>query len=135
MFVLFLMHFINFIIGDGWGTRKSCRRYNNHWPSQVACAKALYSASKDDPETIVCFLLFQLVRDFTRKNQKPVVDLLVSGKAPQSESENPLRVKEEEVLKKRPLPGLFLRNLRACRAADIWSVLGAARNWLSLLTA
>jgi hypothetical protein len=83
-------------IGDSWGIRKSCRRYNRHWPSQAAWAKTRYSASDDDLETTNCFLLFQLINDEPRKKQRHVVDLLVSGHAPQSESENPLRISDDD---------------------------------------
>jgi hypothetical protein len=59
-----------------------------------------------------CFLPFQLIRDEPRKKQKPVVDLLVSGHAPQSESEKPLRISDDDELKNKSWPGLFFRNLR-----------------------
>jgi hypothetical protein len=39
------------------------------------------------------------MREVPRKKQKPVVDLLVSGQKPQSESEKPLRDKYDEELK------------------------------------
>lgn len=41
------------IIGEEWGTKKSCRRYNNHCPPQVSCANVLYSASEDDMVTLI----------------------------------------------------------------------------------
>ncbi|KAK2451907.1 putative mitochondrial protein [Trifolium repens] len=74
----------------------------SHCPSQIACARALYSASDDDLETTDCFLLFQLIREVPRKKHMPDVDLLVSGHAPQSESEKPLSFSEEEELKNNP---------------------------------
>lgn len=58
-------------------------------------AKALCSASDKDLETTVCFFLFQLTNEFPRKKHKPIVDLLESGQAPQSEYENPLRLQGE----------------------------------------
>lgn len=42
------------------------------------------------------------MRDLPRKKHILVVDLRVSGKAPQTEPENPLRHKAEEELKKKP---------------------------------
>jgi hypothetical protein len=47
-------------------------------------------------------LLFQLINDEPRKKQRPVVDLLVSGHAPQSESEKPLRISDDDELKNKP---------------------------------
>jgi hypothetical protein len=82
--------------------QRSFNRYNSHCPSQVACARARYSASEEDLDTTDCFLLFQLMREVPRKKQMPDVDLLVSGQAPQSESEKPLSCKEEEELKNKP---------------------------------
>ncbi|MCI21457.1 hypothetical protein A2U01_0042625, partial [Trifolium medium] len=58
--------------------------------------------SDDDLDTTDCFLLFQLMMELPRKKQRPVVDLLVFGHAPQSESENPLSLNDDDELKKRP---------------------------------
>jgi hypothetical protein len=85
----------------------------------VACANARYSASEEDLETTFCFLLFQLINDLPKKKQRPVVDLLVSGHAPQSESEKPFKLNEESAAKKRPRPGQFLMYFNTCNPASM----------------
>lgn len=49
-------------------------------------ARALYSASAEDLEIVACFLVFHEMREFLKKMQKLVIDLLVSKHALQSES-------------------------------------------------
>jgi hypothetical protein len=51
--------------------------------------KALYSASEEDLDTVICFLAFHDTRDDPKKKQYPVVDLLVSMHPAQSASEKP----------------------------------------------
>jgi hypothetical protein len=72
------------IVGDGCSMRKYLSKYNNHCSSQVSWANALYPASDGDLETTIFFLLFQLTKEVPRKKQKPIIDLLVYGHAPQS---------------------------------------------------
>lgn len=73
--------------------------YNIYCPSHVAWASALYLASNDDFETTFNFFLFQLTKDIPRKKDKLVLELIVSRHSPQSESENPLSVNDEDKLK------------------------------------
>jgi hypothetical protein len=47
---------------------------------------ALYSASADDLEIVLCFLDFHEIKESLIKTQYPVIGLLVSGHAAQSES-------------------------------------------------
>jgi hypothetical protein len=94
----------------------------------VAEAKARYSASDEDLETVNCFLDFQQTRDWPMKKQKPVIDLLVSGQPPQSASLNPDSCKEEFLGKNKPVPGLPLRYLKTLCAALKCSDVGASRN-------
>jgi len=59
---------------------RSLSRYRIHWSSQVAEARAWYSASKDDLETISCFFVLHEIKDFPKKkhwllaNFKPYKD-------------------------------------------------------------
>ena len=57
-----------------------------HISSHDVCAMALYSASIIDLATIVCFLLFQVIKFPPRKVQYPIVDFLSEGDAAQSTS-------------------------------------------------
>jgi hypothetical protein len=57
---------------------RSFIKYNSQMSSQVAVDKALYSASDEDLDTVICFLAFHDIRDEPRKKQYPLVDLLVS---------------------------------------------------------
>ncbi|MCI29457.1 putative disease resistance protein (TIR-NBS-LRR class), partial [Trifolium medium] len=66
-----------------------CYIYNIHWSSQVAAARARYSASDEERETVNCFFVLQDMRDFPRKKHWPEMDLLVSTQPAQSASENP----------------------------------------------
>lgn len=68
----------------------------------VVVAKAMYSASMLDWETIGCFRAFQEIKSRQRKLQKPPVDLRSSRQPVQSGTEYTLRVKVE--LRKRRSP-------------------------------
>ena len=50
-------------------TLKSFSKYVSHCSSQVVEASALYSASDDDRDTVLCFVVFQETRDFPMKKQ------------------------------------------------------------------
>ncbi len=63
--------------------------------SHTAEAIALYSASAEDLDTVVCFLDLHDTREFPKKMQYPVVDLRVSGHPAQSESEKALMCSSE----------------------------------------
>ena len=64
-----------------WGCEilKSLKIDSNHIISQTTTAIALYSASADDLDIVVCFLDFQDINDSPKKMQYPVTDFLVSG--------------------------------------------------------
>ena len=49
-----------------------------HINSLLTDAKALYSTSSEDLETVACFLDFQEIMESPRKMQNPVMDILVS---------------------------------------------------------
>ncbi|KAL4588648.1 hypothetical protein LXL04_001540 [Taraxacum kok-saghyz] len=59
-----------------------------HITSLVVAPIALYSASVDERETIVCFLDFHEMSESLKKIQKPVTELRVSLHPAQSESLN-----------------------------------------------
>lgn len=81
-----------------------------------------------------CFLVFYEINDDPKKKQKPVIDLCLSGQAPQSESGKPVNLREGCAEKNKPLPGFSLRYLRILKAAQKCSVVGDAKNWFSLPT-
>ena len=60
----------------GCGIPNSVRSFYTHNISAVAFAKALYSASVEDLETVGCFLAVQEIKLSTRNTAKPPVDLL-----------------------------------------------------------
>lgn len=91
---------------------------------QELCTQLL----KEDLDATVYFLLFQLIKQFLKKKQKPIVDLIMLGQAPQFESEKPLRFNEVDALKNSPCLGLFLRYFRTCMPANICSLVGASKN-------
>jgi hypothetical protein len=51
------------------------------------------------------------MREVPRKKQKPLVDLLVYGHAPQSKSENHFKVQGEDELKNNPLPMIIFEKI------------------------
>lgn len=75
---------------------KSCSKYKIHCPSYFEGATDLYSASNEELDTNVWFFLFQQIKEFQRKKQKPVVHVIVSGHAPYSKSEKPLSVNVDD---------------------------------------
>jgi hypothetical protein len=70
--------------------------------SIVASAKALYSASVLDLDTVSCFLALHEIRLGPKKMAKPLVDILSSGQPTQSASEKTLSNCEDECLNVRP---------------------------------
>lgn len=54
--------------------------------SSIVAATLLYSASAELLDTICCFFDFQVIRDSPNLTAYPVTELLVFGKAAQSES-------------------------------------------------
>jgi hypothetical protein len=51
------------------------------------------------------WLMVEPCNELPKKKQRPVVDLLVSGQAAQSESEKPFNLREELAAKNKPCPG------------------------------
>jgi hypothetical protein len=74
----------------------------SHITLQQVDAIALYSASAEDRETVVCFLDFQEIKELSRKTQKPVTERLESKQPAQSESQNALSCRLETTGKNSP---------------------------------
>ncbi|KAJ0859067.1 hypothetical protein HanRHA438_Chr13g0608231 [Helianthus annuus] len=72
--------------GNSILTCNSCNTFTSHITSHKAAHIDLYSASAEDLDTTLCFLLFQEIKDFPRNIQNPVIDLLLSIHFAQSES-------------------------------------------------
>ena len=70
--------------------------------SAVAFAKALYSASVLDLDTVACFFAHHDIKFGPKNTAKPPVDRLSSKHPAQSESENALTSVDEDLLKVRP---------------------------------
>jgi len=66
--------------------QRSSSRYTSHCISQHVVARARYSASEDDLEMVLCFLVFHDIKESPRKMQKPVVERRVVIQEAQSES-------------------------------------------------
>jgi len=58
-----------------------------HIDSQVTVAIVPYSTFAEDLDTVLCFVVFQDISDPPMVTKYPIKDLLVSGHAPQSESQ------------------------------------------------
>ena len=69
----------------------------------------LYSTSVDDRDTVCCLFDFQETKEPPMKTQKPLIDFLLLGQAPQSKSVKPFNSITEEEEKKRPCPTIALR--------------------------
>lgn len=75
----------------------------------MVAAMARYSASAVDLDIVDCFLAFHEIKESPKRMQKPVMDFLVSGHAPQSASEKAFKCNGDDEEKNRPWPGLFFR--------------------------
>src|SRR5436190_1447712 len=91
--------------------------YLSQVSSHVAVAIDRYSASvMDDLDTVVCFFVFQQIRESPRKIQKHVVDLFVMRQFAQFASQYAFNSKEL-FAKSTPSLGLFFRNMATRRAS------------------
>jgi hypothetical protein len=100
----------------------------------VASAKALYSASVLDLDTVCCFFALHEIKFGPKKIAKPPVDFLSSGQPAQSASEKALSNCEDELLNVRPTCSVPFVYLSMRFTTDQWVVVGACRNWQTLLT-
>ena len=119
---------------DDSSTPKSPRSCCSQINSLAAVAIARYSASADDFDTVVCFLDFQEIRDSPKKTQSPVMERRESWHVPQSASEKALSCRSEVAGYRSPNPGWDLMYRSRWWAAWRWVSLGAAMNWLSVVT-
>ncbi|MFS7910652.1 hypothetical protein Hanom_Chr02g00108751 [Helianthus anomalus] len=99
-------------------TLSSLNRFSSHNISHVALHIDLYSASAEDRETTLCFLLFQETKEPPRKMQKPVTNLRLSTHLAQSESAKAVNWKVVPLVNRIPAPGALLRYLKTLKA--IW---------------
>jgi hypothetical protein len=74
------------------------------------------------------WLVVEPCNELPKKKQRPVVDLLVSGQAAQSESEKPFNLREELAAENKPCPGQPLMYFNTCNLASMCSLVGADRN-------
>ena len=112
----------------------SLSKVSVHSTSAVAFARDLYSASVLDWDTVACFFAFKDMRFEPRKIAKPPVDLLSSGHPAQSASEKALTAVEEDLHNLSPVSTLPWRYLKILFKVVQCTVLGACRNWQTLLT-
>lgn len=90
----------------------------SHCISHVVAARTLYSASVEDLEIVGCFFEHQDMRESPKNMQNPVMDLLVSGQAAQSESVKAFSCKVDVAGKNRPKVGQLLTYLKTLMAAS-----------------
>jgi hypothetical protein len=102
--------------------------------SVITLAKALYSASVLDLDTVVCFLALQEIRLVPKNTTKPPVDLQSFGHPAQSASTNVLTVVELDSTKRRPSFNVPLTYRRFFLTASQCTVVGECRNWHALFT-
>ena len=91
--------------GREWSIFRSASEYFSHMTSQVVEARALYSTSTEDLETMDCFFDFQDIKLWSKNMQYPVIDFLVSLQSPQTESQNPLMCNSKSIEKNKTCPG------------------------------
>jgi hypothetical protein len=115
-------------VGAACGTFKSCNMNRSQVSSKHVLAIARYSDSADDLETITCFFDFHEMREFPRKTQNPVTDLLVAWQPPQSESQKAFKERSLDVENNMPCPGVPLMYLRTLNAASQCGFLGSCMN-------
>jgi hypothetical protein len=117
-----------------WGTLSSCNNFWIHINSTVALARALYSASVLDLETVGYFLALQEIRLGHKKTAKPLVDLRSSRHLAQSASANALSSMEDDFLMCIPrckVPFIYCK-IRLTLAQCL--LVGECKNWRTLLT-
>lgn len=120
----------------GWSdcTPKSLSNCLNQIISLVTDPIALYSASVELLETVVCFFDFQEIKESPRKTQNHVTDLRVSIHPAQSESLKALSCKDYFDERNNPWPGFPFKNRNKCWAACQCGTFGAEMNWLNRCT-
>lgn len=96
--------------GSVWINPSSEIRPHNQIISKTITHILPYSASVEDLEIILCFLTIQDSIESPSLTTKPVIDLLVSGHLAQSELQKATILRELEVDRKIPKPGVFRHN-------------------------
>lgn len=98
-------------------------------------ANALYSASTDELETVLCLLDFHNTNESPMYTRYLVVNRLVSVQPSQSESEKALMAQPDPTANVNPVPGEFLTYLITRCAATMSLLVGFCIWWLSIFTA
>jgi hypothetical protein len=88
---------------------RSERRYFNHCNSEDRVARERYSASAEEREIVGCFLVFHDIGLEPNMVKYPVVERRVVGQPAQLESAYPIKLRELEAERNKPLPTLPLR--------------------------
>ena len=114
---------------------RSCKMYWSQVISQQTDAMEPYSASALERETMICFLVFQEIRECPRKMKYHVADRLVSRYLAQSTSHNAFNCNELVEKRKIPCPGVWLMYYKTCCAASRCGARGLSMNWLRMCTA
>lgn len=104
-------------MGPEGGIVNSSSNLCSHTSSPTTFLNDRYSASAEKSEMVSCFLDFQLIGLPPKRTMKPVTDLLESGHAAQSESQNALRVRSSDVDKKIQRVGSCFKYLNMWNAA------------------
>lgn len=99
-----------------------------HMISAVVLAKALYSASVLERDTVACFLALQDTRLDHKNTANPHVDRLSSRLPAQSAYEKPLTRRDEDLHIFSPNLTVCLRYLRIIFTVAQCSVVGECRN-------
>ena len=118
-----------------WGRKslRSLKGVQSHANSTAVEAKAQYSASVEDHETVDCFLEDQEIGLEPRKITMPVVDFLSVGSLAQSTSEKAEKVRGPGA-KWMPKCKVPLTYQRTRLAASKWDEVGVFINWQSWCT-
>jgi len=85
-------------------------------PQELGAA-AMHSTSMVDKETLACLWEDQEIREVPKNWHVPDVDLRSTRHPAKSESENPLKKREEPKEYQRPSSEVYLRYLRMCFTA------------------
>jgi hypothetical protein len=86
----------------GVGTLNSCSNFCIHITSAIALARALYSASVLDLESVACFLALQDIRFDPKNTAKPPIDLRSFGQPAQSTAAKVLTMVDPDLIIWRP---------------------------------
>lgn len=119
----------------GWEIPSSVSSFCTHIISVVAFTSDLYSVSVLERDMVACFLALHEIKLSPRNTANPPVDRQLSTYLVQSASEKALTIMDFETPILRPrfrVPRIYMRILFT---ALQWMVVGACKNWQTLLIA